>query len=395
MKKGKSVLGLFIYLLVFVGIIGTVILISYYMSHDHSFNNDVSVVENKNGSTSEKINEFKSKLDNIILENDFDNKYSFIFTKDNEQYNAYYFDYESGKQIKLDDLIKDGFWDKVNLLLKLKYPKFITDVLEKHDKNNVVVFNEDEAIIYYYDYEINPLVNDTLSVKLNYNEIGDFLNFNVKKSSQYQNELYSDYNENCHYVALTFDDGPGQFTERLINILNNNKVKSTFFIISNKIEKNFNILKYMQESGHEIGYHSLGHKNFKNDSLDKIKEDYDYSNKLLNDKLNISFNLVRPPYGEYNKDILNKLNLPFILWSVDTLDWKKRDAMYLYDYLLNNLKSGDIVLLHDIHESTVDGIEKVLPLLYTKGYRFVTVSDLAKINNVTLKNGCVYRHLAK
>lgn len=389
-KKSKVIISLISFVLSFLIIIGLIFFTIHFIDHNQNSQNKIQEKRKTN-----EIKQIKNDLKNVFLEKNIDGKYSFVFCKDNNRYKAYYFDYISGKKIELDHLIKDGFWDKVDYLLDLKYPKFITSVLNNHDKTDVVIFDEDEIIVYFYDYEIVPKIEDELYLKVNYNEVKDFLNFTIPKTNNYQNEYYSDYDEKNNYVAITFDDGPGNYTNNLIDILNNNKAKATFFILGNKIENNRNILKYMNDSAHEIGYHSYSHKNFKNQSLDKIKEEFELSNELLKESLGKEFILVRPPYGEYNNVIKNCLAKPLVLWSVDTNDWRYRNSEYLYNYLLDNIKPGDIVLFHDIHKTSVEAIEKLLPILYSKNYRFVTVSELAKIYNVSLEDDKVYRNFSK
>ena len=95
---------------------------------------------------------------------------------------------------------------------------------------------------------------------------------------------------------------------------------------------------------------------------------------------------------EINKNIKNNLDASFILWDVDTLDWRYRDVDYLVNYTLENITDKDIILFHDIHKTSISTIEKLLPLLYVNGYQVLTVSDLAKTSKVTLENHKSYRN---
>ena len=198
--------------------------------------------------------------------------------------------------------------------------------------------------------------------------------------------------ENDGKKPITFDDGPCIYTNDLINTLKDNKASSTFFILGKNIEYYKDTIRYMNESKMEIGYHSYNHKNFKRQKLEVIKDEFNKSNKALYSITGEVFHLIRPPYGEINKNIKNNLDASFILWDVDTLDWRYRDVDYLVNYTLENITDKDIILFHDIHKTSISAIEKLLPLLYVNGYQVLTVSDLAKTSKVTLENHKSYRN---
>ena len=211
---------------------------------------------------SNHINKLKSKIDNIILEKKFNQKYGVVYTYNNGRYNAYYFDYKKGKQVKVSEIVKDDFWSKVKEYLELKYPTFITSVVSKFDKTNIIIFNSDGIYIYFYDYDINPVPEEDIVIKINYEDIDKYLNFILEKNSLEENISLIEKKQDYKYVAFTFDDGPGKYTEELVNILNQNKANATFFIIGNKIDTNGDILKLIHDNENEIGYHSYAHKSF-------------------------------------------------------------------------------------------------------------------------------------
>ena len=148
-------------------------------------------------------------------------------------------------------------------------------------------------------------------------------------------------------------------------------------------------------SGNEIGYHSYAHANFKRQDLETIKSEFATSNEILKSITGTTFSLIRPPYGSINADIKNAIDASFILWNVDTEDWRHKDPEYLLNYTLENISEGYIVLFHDIHASSVDAIEKILPYLYVEGYQVVTVSELAEHFNTDLEAHKTYRYFAK
>lgn len=346
-----------------------------------------------------RISEYVSSLNNLVSEKNFDDKFTNIVSMEDDRYISKIFNFKTGEEVTIESILKpdmvDAFWDKVKELLYLKYPKFIASKLEFHDKTNSFYLKENKLIIYYYDYEIEPMVSEELSLHVNYNEIKACMDITIKLDKTYENEDGSRVDKNKKIIALTFDDGPGTYTSNLVDILKSNKASATFFMLG----KNINIYKdtvlKVHESGMEIGYHSYNHKNFKRQKLEIIKEEFDKSNEALKSITGDTFHLVRPPYGEINDKIKNELEAAFILWDIDTMDWKYRNSDYLVNYVLDNAEAGDIILFHDIHKTSVDAIEKLLPELYVNGYQVVTVSKLAEVTDTKLEYHKSYRYFKK
>lgn len=199
--------------------------------------------------------------------------------------------------------------------------------------------------------------------------------------------------DNKKYIAITFDDGPGEYTKELIDILARYNAKSTFFFLGANLERYSDVIKYADYNNMEIGYHSYNHKRFRNKNIELIKEEFNKSNNVLQSIVGKNFKLIRPPYGVITKSIAHSIDATFILWNIDTLDWKYKDSEYLKDYVLKNVSNGSIILFHDIHKTSVEAVEKLLPILYEDNYEVVTISSLASINNITLEMHEVYRNL--
>lgn len=319
-----------------------------------------------------------------------------ILTINNDRYESALFDYETGKNITIDTLIKsdkkEDFSKKITELLYLKYPKFIADVLNKNDKTNVYFMKDNELIIYYYDYEITPAPKEDLYLIVNYNEIKNYLNITVDLDSEYSNENGSIINPAKKQIAITFDDGPGAYTDRLSKLLEENHAHSTFFMLGKNMSYYKDVILKLYQNGNEIGYHSYAHKNFLRQEISDIQKEFNESNEILKSIIGEGITLTRPPYGSINNEIKESLDTTFILWNIDTEDWRHKDVKYLTDYVMNHVFEGAIILFHDIHKTSVDTIEKLLPLLYVEGYQLVTVSDLANINGITLENHQTYRY---
>ncbi len=196
---------------------------------------------------------------------------------------------------------------------------------------------------------------------------------------------------NAKQIAITFDDGPGSHTKRLLDFLKQEEIRVTFFVVCNRLSGQKEMIRREVAEGHEIGYHSYDHNNQTNLSSSQIIKDYEKSSKLLKDIAGGEFTVWRTPGGNYNQRVLDCVKLPHILWSVDTLDWKYRDADRVYRQIKGGAKDGAIILLHDIHSTTVTGAIRALRELKAEGYEFVTVTELLSRNGTAPKASTTYR----
>ena len=320
---------------------------------------------------------------------------SYLYKNDIDTYKVEYYDYETNKKIELNDLIKEEyeleFNKKIEELLYLKYPKFIVQGLLKENVIKSILFRDNELVIYYNEYDINPKINEVLFLKVNYNEIKDYLNFTVSLDSKYENESGYNYVKEKKSVAITFDDSPNiGKTNKILEYLNDNHFHATFFVVGEKCEYNEDLLISIKNSGNEIGSHTYSHQNLNKLTIDEIKEDYDKMNNIYKRLFNENLKLLRPPYGLYKEKYLNLIDTSLIMWSLDTNDWKNKNSEYLVNYVVDNIKDGDIILFHDSYNSTVLAIEKLLPILYSKGYQVMSVSELAEIKEINIEKNNVY-----
>lgn len=404
LKNKKVIIGNVIAVFILVMAISSVVITSSYLKeYDKNVDtNSTSVIKtDKNIVRSPKIDEYIETLDEqkIVEEVDIKKEVTSILTTENDKYESHIFNYETGKEITITELIKedkiDDFWNKIKELVYLKYPTFIADVISLNNGNNEYFLKDNELVIYYYDYTIDPMPKEDLFLVVNYNEIKDYLNITVDLDSNYVNEDGSVINPSKKLVAITFDDGPGPYTNDLVNILKNNKARATFFMLGNNLEKYRSTVLNVYNNGNEIGYHSYAHQNFKRQSIADIQTEFATSNDILKSITGTGFSLVRPPYGSINSEIKEALDVSFILWNVDTEDWRHKDVDYLLNYTLENVGDGYIILFHDIHKTSVEAIEKILPYLYVEGYQVVSVSELAENFGTTLESHKVYRYFVK
>ncbi len=189
------------------------------------------------------------------------------------------------------------------------------------------------------------------------------------------------------YIAMTFDDGPHpKLTPRLLDMLKDRGLKATFFVIGQNVAANPEIVQRIVAEGHELGNHSWDHKALNKLGADGVKMEIVQTDEAIQQAVGIKPVIMRPPYGATSPAISKRLNEEFgqkvIMWSVDPLDWKDRNASLVTDRILKNTAPGAIILAHDIHQSTVDAMPATLDGLVAKGFKFATVSELIKMEQV-------------
>ena len=187
-------------------------------------------------------------------------------------------------------------------------------------------------------------------------------------------------------LCLTFDDGPGQYTDDLLNCLEENNAHATFFMLGQNVANYSEQVQHILKAGCEIGSHSYDHPNLKNLDLDSVKKQFTDTDDLLIKACGQAATVARAPYGEWNQDIIDTVGKPFFTWSVDSRDWDYMDADLDYKSVMEgDLSDGSIILMHDIHQPTVEAAKRVIPELVAQGYKLVTVSEMAQAKGVTLQ----------
>ncbi|MBD8069694.1 polysaccharide deacetylase family protein [Bacillus sp. PS06] len=178
-------------------------------------------------------------------------------------------------------------------------------------------------------------------------------------------------------VALTFDDGPHpENTVKIVDLLERYDAKATFFMLGSRVDFYPNIVKKMAEAGHELGNHTWNHKDLTLLSSDQIELEVKDTNRIIQEATGQIPSVFRPPYGATNKSVESVIGIPSVLWTIDTLDWKSHDPNQVLKIVQDNVKDGSIILMHDIHGSTVEAVELVLKYLQKEGYQCVTVSEV-------------------
>lgn len=182
-------------------------------------------------------------------------------------------------------------------------------------------------------------------------------------------------------VALTYDDGPSKnSTPRILETLRANGGRATFFMVGNRAEKNGSVIRQMVEQGCEVANHTYDHTLMSKVDPGELERQLMMTNQVVAGAGGVTPVLMRPCGGDTNDagmGVAGAISMPAVLWSIDTLDWKTRDVQKTVSAVLDHVKDGDIILMHDLYETAADASDVIVPELIRRGYQLVTVSELA------------------
>lgn len=258
--------------------------------------------------------------------------------------------------------------------------------------------NQESFTLYFDEYEIAAGAAGAIQIDIPVQKIAALINDEIVQKLELTEEDVDQKDEdkekvdeevniepNGKYVALTFDDGPSaKVTPIILETLNDFDAVATFFMLGSQVEYYPKLAKQVAENGHEIANHTENHKDLTTLSFSEIRQELSISRDKLIEVTGQVPNLMRPPYGAYDKNVIqiaDENQESIILWSVDSLDWQSRDPVAINETILNTIIPGSIVLMHDIHQSTADALPKLLSPLKEKGFEFVTVSQLLELQN--------------
>lgn len=199
------------------------------------------------------------------------------------------------------------------------------------------------------------------------------------------------------YVALTFDDGPsGKYTRALLDGLYDRGAHATFLLCGYRMKDQQELTQRIFSEGHEIGYHGYSHDTMRTMSRRQIAQEILDSQALLPEDCEPVF--LRPPGGFVTdglRQVAEARQLAILSWSVDPKDWATHDKTAIEKAVLKNIQDGDIVLLHDMTDSSVQAALDIVDALMEQDYRIVSVAELVQIRRVKLKPGQVYTSFPK
>ena len=204
--------------------------------------------------------------------------------------------------------------------------------------------------------------------------------------------VYDSAADSSKMIALTFDDGPGEFTNEVLDLLEENGAKATFFMLGEKVEQyGSETIPRMVKLGCQLGNHSYDHSDMTTLSISAALQQFqDTDEQIAKYSGGAPASLIRFPYGSYNAELESRIDKPSMYWNFDTQDWTNPDAYEMAQKVISNVEGGDIVLMHDIHANTISSLKTMIPGLKEAGYQMVTLSELAAARGFEMEAGVTY-----
>ena len=213
----------------------------------------------------------------------------------------------------------------------------------------------------------------------------NFLNIYINGTTNTKRDyLISLYNEK-KLLVLTFDDGPSKYTKELLDFLESTNTSATFFLLGEQAEKYLDIVLRESSNNNLVCIHSYTHKFFTKISKEEVLEQINKTSNIIQDITSITPKYIRVPYGILDdnvKETLKEVNLENVLWTVDSLDWKLKNKEQVVEYIKQNTTGNDIILMHDILQSSIDAAKEIITYYNEQGYEFVTIDEFLKIKEI-------------
>lgn len=303
---------------------------------------------------------------------------------------TYVYDTKSNKIVMFDDLLdkknKTIFTNYIKKELLNKYKECILlDEFKSTVTNNynypLFTFNYDFITVYFNPANITASYCNIISakvpitkLKLN-TKISKKTTDDIKVSIEKKNKII---NPDKKVIALTFDDGPSKYTNKILEILKENDVVATFFVIGNKANMYKETLQKMVKNGNEIGNHSYNHKSLTKLDKDELIDQINKTQEIIKNITGFYPTYLRPTYGAVNNKIRTSIDMNIVLWNIDTKDWKYKSVNTIVKRAMK-ATDLDIILMHDTKDRTVQALKKIIPQLKDEGYEFVTISELNEV----------------
>lgn len=294
-----------------------------------------------------------------VVSLNYDISYPFFSNDDIDNYISSYLNYDS--YIDGNVIIDYDIYNNDNLYYLTFYKYFWNDNMVSDGSDSFVIDTSNNSVS-----RIN---------KTNY-EYDVVINRKIDKSKK--------------MISLTFDDGPNYNTSKIIDVLNKYDIKATFFVLGSRAINNKDILKKMADSGMEIGNHTYNHLLLTKYDENKIRSEIEDTSEVIYSATKKKPKLLRPSYGSVNNKIKKVANMPIIIWDIDTLDWKYHNSKRITSRVVNKVRDGDIILMHDIYSASLNALSNIIPILQDNGYEFVTIDELFYYKGISLENGKVY-----
>lgn len=383
-------------------------IIEYPQVKDETFNETIlqyinsekeiflSLVEKVNNSAEDAINHLEIKVNIDEYKNHY---YSFtlLSTSTFGQLDAettvasFVYDAETNKIITFEQLlhnnvrylqsftnyVKQQLLTDTSLTASLVDEETLQSILSNSwDSYTNFAFEDDQLVVYFQPGEVANKSQGIVSIK------GSIAYFNSILAKAYRSSATPTstlplVKDNQKRVALTFDDGPNPtVTKQILNILDEYNIKATFFMIGNNVKQYPEIAQDVYKRGHEIGNHTWSHPVLTKLPLDEAKKQYTSTEDILVQTIGDNSTVFRAPYGAINEDIKESIPTISVSWSLDTLDWKYKNAAKTVAQVKNKMHNNAIILMHDIHQPTADSLRSIINYLQAEGYEFYTTSEI-------------------
>ena len=290
---------------------------------------------------------------------------------------------KDGKEFSLSNLFSSPDEAKQKFLSKIKQQLAVKGLSEEKNKEVITTLRDKDMATWKFTYDeskfninIEPIVSDVSSVEVSINDVFKYIEEAYLKGEDL--EKYKTYikKRTRKAVALTFDDGPSPKTTPVaLDLLKKYNAKGTFFMVGHAVEGNEDIIKRVIAEGHQIGNHSWDHPVLTKISLEKAKSQINDTTAALKKASGLDVHIMRPPYGAINGATQAAVDQSFILWDVDTLDWKNRNTASIMKEV-RKAQPGSIILMHDVHQTTIDALPLILQYLTEQGFEMVTIEEL-------------------
>lgn len=322
-----------------------------------------------------------------------------------------YYDITNGKILTLDDLFRGNYIEAIadyckNQIQKDEnlselYEEGLMDEYLAAEKENYqnLSLTKDGVLVTFSKEQIRSAGKE-YQFLIPYKKMKKYLNFDYESETiviEDKETVITDKTEvpvidpSKPMIALTFDDGPNpSVTNKILDILKENNARATFFVLGNRLSNHETTLKRIENEHSEIASHTYNHKSLNLLSESEIRKEVVGVDKQLKTILGHGTKLLRPPYGAINDTVRDTVNAPMICWTVDTEDWKSRNKKAIVNQVIGKVKDGDIILFHDLYDSTAEAIREIVPKLIKEGYQIVTVSEMFQAKQIELVPGKVY-----
>ena len=290
---------------------------------------------------------------------------------------------KDNKKFTLSSLFSSSNAAKQKFLSKIKQ-QLVVKGLSEEDINAIIIKLRDQDVAtwkFTYDeakfkIEVDENKLGLKSVDIPVNDLYKYIDGTYLKGADL--EKYNEYikKRSRKAVALTFDDGPNPNTTPVaLELLKKYNAKATFFMVGRSVAGNEDIIKRVVAEGHQIGNHSWSHPLLTKVTLEQAKSQINDTTEALKKASGQDIHIMRPPYGGINSAIQAAVDQSFILWDIDTLDWKNRNTASIMKEV-QKTQSGSIILMHDIHQTSIDALPSVLQYLTEQGFELVTIDEL-------------------